>query len=281
MLSCSVVSDSATPWTVALQAPLCIEFSMQEYWNGLPCPPPGDLPHPGIEPSSPTLQARSLPAEPPGKPMNTGVGSLSLLQGIFPTQESNLHCRWILYQLSCCCCWVASVVSNSVWPHRRQPTRLPVPGILQARTLEWVAISFSNAWEWKVKLKSLSRVRLLATPWTAAYQSPPSMGFSRQECWSAVPLPSGPIPCFYAFSTSGSSMDSSLWNWSLYCFFGHLGTLWIHLSGTDHSVAETFHSIIRVDENSLYVIIVFFWLSRYSTLQEHLSECKIKTLAIK
>ena len=66
----------------------------------------------------------------------------------------------------------------------------PVPGILQARTLEWVAISFSNAWKWKVKGKSLSHVRLLATPWTAAYQAPPSMGFSKQEYWSGVPLPS-------------------------------------------------------------------------------------------
>ena len=66
----------------------------------------------------------------------------------------------------------------------------PVPGILQARTLEWVAISFSSAWKWKVKVKSLSRVWLLATPWTAAYQVPPSMGFSRQEYWSGVPLPS-------------------------------------------------------------------------------------------
>ena len=66
----------------------------------------------------------------------------------------------------------------------------PVLGILQARILEWVAISFSNASKWKVKMKSLSRVRLLATSWTAAYQAPPSMGFSRQEYWSGVPLPS-------------------------------------------------------------------------------------------
>ena len=65
-----------------------------------------------------------------------------------------------------------------------------IPGILQARTLEWVAISFSNAWKWKVKVKPLSCVWLLATPWTAAYQAPPSMGFSRQEYWSGVPLPS-------------------------------------------------------------------------------------------
>ena len=81
-------------------------------------------------------------------------------------------------------------MSDSVRPHRRQPTRLPVPGILQARTLEWVATAFSNAWKWKVKVKSLSRVWLLETPWTAAYQALPSMGFSRQEYWSGVPFPS-------------------------------------------------------------------------------------------
>ena len=70
------------------------------------------------------------------------------------------------------------------------PPGSPVPGILQARTLEWVAISFSNAWKWKVKVMSLSHVRLLATPWTTAHQTPLSMGFSRQEYWSGVPLPS-------------------------------------------------------------------------------------------
>ena len=70
------------------------------------------------------------------------------------------------------------------------PPGSPIPGILQARTLEWVAISFSNAWKWKVKVKSLSRVWLLATPWTAAYQAPLSMEFSRQKYWSGVPLPS-------------------------------------------------------------------------------------------
>ena len=70
-----------------------------------------------------------------------------------------------------------------------------VHGILQARTLERVAISFSNAWKWKVKVKSLSRVWLLATPWTAAHQAPPSMGFSGQQYWSGVPLPSPePLP---------------------------------------------------------------------------------------
>ena len=72
------------------------------------------------------------------------------------------------------------------------PPGSPVSGSLQARTLEWVAISFSNAWRWKEKVKSLSHVWLLATPWTAAYQAPPSMGFSRQEYWGAVPSPSPP-----------------------------------------------------------------------------------------
>ena len=70
------------------------------------------------------------------------------------------------------------------------PPGSPVPGILQARTLEWVAISFSNAGKWKVKVKSFSCVQLFATPWTVAYQAPPSMGVSRQEYWSGVPFPS-------------------------------------------------------------------------------------------
>ena len=71
-------------------------------------------------------------------------------------------------------------------PIEGSPPGSPIPGILQARTLEWVAISFSNAWKWKVKVKSLSCVQLLVTPWTAAYQAPLSMGFARQEYW--VPI---------------------------------------------------------------------------------------------
>ena len=82
-----------------------MEFSRPEYWSGQPFPSPGDLPNPGTESRSPTLQVDCLPAEPQGKPNNTRVGSLSLLQWIFPTQESKqdlLHCRPILYQLSYC-----------------------------------------------------------------------------------------------------------------------------------------------------------------------------------
>ena len=79
------------------------EFSRPGYWSGWPFPSLGDLANPGITPRSPALQADSLPAEPPGKPKNPGVGSLSLLQRIFLSQKSNqdlLHCRWILYHLS-------------------------------------------------------------------------------------------------------------------------------------------------------------------------------------
>ena len=128
MKSLSCVRLFVTPWTVPCQAPPSVGFFREEYWSGLPFPSPGDLPHPGIEPWSPALQADSLPSEPPGKnkvkvaqlcpavcnPRDYTVhgilqarvlewGSLSLLQQIFLTQESNcglLYYRWILYQLS-------------------------------------------------------------------------------------------------------------------------------------------------------------------------------------
>ena len=93
-------------------------------------------------------------------------------------------------------------------PRDSSPPGSPAPGILQARTLEWVAIYFSNAWKWKLKVKSLSRVRLLATPWTAAYQAPPSMGFSRQKYWSGVPLPSPHIKV-------RDALNKTNWNFAL------------------------------------------------------------------
>ena len=104
VLSHSVVSYSLRPHGTVATRLLCPQgFFRQEYWYGLPCPPPEDLPNPGIEPRPPALQADCLPSEPSGKPKNTGVGSQSLLQGIFPTQELNwgvMHFRWILYQMS-------------------------------------------------------------------------------------------------------------------------------------------------------------------------------------
>ena len=121
-------------------------------------------------------------------------------------------------------------MSDCAIPVDSSPPGSPIPGILQARTLEWVAIFFSNAWKWKVKVKSLSCARLLATPWTAAYQAPPSMGFSRQEYRSGVPLPSPSIGISARYSTevySSSSKPTStnfkiiLKNWWLFHFKNH------------------------------------------------------------
>ena len=87
------------------------------------------------------------------------------------------------------------------YPMDSSPPGSSVHGIFQTRILEWVAISFSNAWKWKVKVKSLSRVGLFTTPWTAARQAPPSMGFSMQEYWSGLPFPS-------------PMQESEKWKWS-------------------------------------------------------------------
>ena len=159
------------------------------------------------------------------------LGCHFLLQGIFLTQRSNpslWHCRRSpilqvdslpteplekpaaakLLQL---CLTLCDPIDGS-------PPGSAVPGILQSRTLKWVAISFSNAWKWKVKGKSLSRVGLFATPWIAAYQAPPSMGFSRQEYWSGLPLPSPGKPkkvkinLIWDFFSLGGEGDDRGWN---------------------------------------------------------------------
>ena len=93
-------------------------------------------------------------------------------------------------------------------PTDGSPPGSAAPGTLQARTLEWVAISFSNAWKWKVKVKSLSCVRLFATPWTAAHQVPPFMGFSKQEYWSGLPLPSPVWSHYFKANRWGNSGNS-------------------------------------------------------------------------
>ena len=149
---------------VALQALLSMGFFRQEYWNELPYSSPRVLPNPGIERVS--LMSPVLAAAAAAKPLQSCPPLCNCIDGL--------------------------------------PPGSPVPGILQARTLEWVAISFSNAWKWKVKVKLLSRVRLFVTPWTAAHQAPPSMGFSRQEYWSGVPLPSPPVLAgrFFTISTT-------------------------------------------------------------------------------
>ena len=122
---------------------------LSEYWSGLPFSSPGNLPNPGIEPRSPVLQAESLPAEPPGKPKNAGVGSLSLFQWIFLIREyepGSLHSRQRFTLTS----YVAAAKSLQSCPTLCDPIDgspggAPAPVFLQARILEWVAISLSNA----------------------------------------------------------------------------------------------------------------------------------------
>ena len=119
---------------------------------------------------------------------------LSYLQSFlsYDNKKLNLSVTYLHFQRSCYLHAAAVKLLQSCLtlcePIDGSLSGSPVPGILQARTLDWVAISFSNAWKWKVK--SLSNVLLFVTPWTAAYQAPPSTGFSRQEYWSGVPLPS-------------------------------------------------------------------------------------------
>ena len=105
-------------------------------------------------------------------------------------KKKNKNFPRVISATCCCCCYVTSVVSNSVRPHRWQPTRLCHPWDSPGKNTGVGCHSFSNAWKWKVKVKSLSCVWLFTTPWTAAHQAPPSMGFSRQEYWSGVPLAS-------------------------------------------------------------------------------------------
>ena len=130
-------------------------------------------------------------------------------------------------------------------PIDNSPPGSPIPGILQARTLEWVAISF-NAWKWKVKEKSLSRVQLFATPWTTAYQAPPSMGFSRQEYWSFS----------FSFSISPSNEYSGLISFRMDC----LNLL--SVQGTLKSLLQHHSSEASILQHSAYNLVT----SSYSFL---------------
>ena len=162
LCACSVVYDFLwPPWTVAWQA--SNEFSRQEYWSG-PSPWESFLPMSLI---SPALASRLFTSQVTREALTYYYAAAKLLQS---------------------CLTLYDLINGN-------PPGSPILGILQARILEWVAISFSNAWKWKVKVKvAQSCPTLIVTPWTAAHQAPPSMGFSRQEYWSGVPLPS---PTYY------------------------------------------------------------------------------------
>ena len=192
--SLSHVQLFATPWTIACQAPLSMEFSRLEYWNGLPFSLRGNKTNFKPWKVLPDLLCLSKLAVSLGQ-LGAKIGKLC--RWYWGTtwktvRENRVRFRsqpiWAGPRRLYWCHWVGSLLPTAAAAKSLQscptlcdpidgnPPGSPVPGILQARTLEWVAISFSNAWKWKVK--SLSRVWLLATPWTAAHQSPPSMGFS-------------------------------------------------------------------------------------------------------
>ena len=154
-----------TPWTAAYQAPPSMGFSRQEYWGGLPLPSPT-----GLESKLNNMMVKY-----------SHRWSALFVINVIIVNKCYFSSRLSIYNY----CYVAAAAKSLQScptlcnPIDGSPPGFSIPGILQARTLEWVAISFSNEWKWKVKVKSLSRVWLLATPWTAAYQPPPSMGFSR------------------------------------------------------------------------------------------------------
>ena len=196
MWSLSVVSNSLWPHEGAHHAPPSMGFSRQEFWSGLPSPSPGDLLTQGLNPG--LLHCRQMLYRlSHHRSLHISVYNWTIVEGDVNGFRFPFHSKDNFVFASTIPVTAAAKSLQScptLWnPTDGSPPGSPVPGILQARTLEWVAISFSNAWKWKVKVKSLSHVPLLVTPWTAAYQAPPPMGFSRQEDWTEVPLPS-PIP---------------------------------------------------------------------------------------
>ena len=175
--SLSCVQLFATPTDfVAHQASLSMEFSRQEYWSGLPFPFPEELPNPGNKSRSPALQADSLPFE---------------LQGsLYSESESR------------------SVLTDSLRPHRRQPTRLRRPWDSPGKNSGVGCHFHLRCMKVKSESEASQSCSLLATPWTATYQAPPSMGFSRQEYWSGVSLPSSHGHAFFALPSSYSPWNS-------------------------------------------------------------------------
>ena len=172
----------ATPWTTAHQSSLSITNSRS---------PPKLMSIEWVMPSSHLILCHPLfllPLIPPSIRVFSNESALRIRWPKWAEWPRWTKTLLLLLLLSCFSrVWLCDPIDGS-------PPGSPIPGIPRARTMEWVAISFSNAWKWKVKVKLLSRVQLFATPRTAAYQAPLSMGFSRQEYWSRVPSPS-PSPC--------------------------------------------------------------------------------------
>ena len=217
----SCVQLFVTAWIVTCQAPLSIDFSKQEYWSRLPFPNPRNLLSWGIEPvsvASPALVGiffiiswealkstysvktnKKLASRNKSNFQLKNIREIIVYVCVFNTRVFHTAGRCFTTwadreaQIKAAAAAAAKSLQSCLTLHNPvdgSPQGSPVPGILQARTLEWVAISFSKASKWKVKVKSHSRGQLFTTAWTAAYQAPPSMGFSRQEYWNGLPLPS-------------------------------------------------------------------------------------------
>ena len=186
VLGCfSRVQFFATLWTVAVEAALYMGFSRQEYWSYCHVL----LPNPRIESAylkSPTLAGRFFTTSTTWKALV--IMYIMITSYVYILQNDHRAKPSSHPSDSLAATKLLQSCPTLCDPIDGSPPGSPIPGSLQARTPEWVAISFSNAWKWKVKMKLLSRVRLLVTPWTAAYQAPPSMGFARQEYWSGERL---------------------------------------------------------------------------------------------
>ena len=212
-----------TPWTAACQASLSITNS------------------------SSLLKLMSIESVMPSNHLIL-CRPLLLLPSIFPSLRVFSHAAAAAKSLQLC-----PTLCN---PRDGSPPGSSVPGILQARILEWVAISLSNAWKCKVKVKSLSRARLLATPWTAAYQASPLMGFSRQKYWSGVPLPSPLFP-WAGGQSIGASASASVLPMNIQDWFP-LGLDWLDLlavQGTLKSLLQHHSSKVSILWHSAFFIV--------------------------
>ena len=226
----------------AHQAPLSLGFSRQEYWSGLPLPSPVSVPikHQTWLSKSEDLKVTGWMSElDAGSPPITNCsakesksshwnssrdGGLILSEPVPNGQVLTQHVSSLTYTT----CPATTAKSLQLCPTvcnpiDSSPPGSPVPGILQARTLEWVAISFSNAWKWEVKVKSLSCVRLLVTPWTAAYQAPPPLVL-HPPIWVPWHMRSFFHKSALALETYNSSVLSSLIKMTK--IFRHLSDKW-------------------------------------------------------
>ena len=197
MLSC--IRLFAIQWTIAYQAPPSLGFSRQACCSGLPFSSPGDLPNPGIKPGSSALQADALPSEPLGKPYDILLPS-NIEDIIFALPKQNIFL--LNLQIAVCLWWKLKICVPQNFSVKQNVSYICVchRTVMISDMFLCIRVSLFAQWRWcrsltiplllLLLLNHFSHVRLFVIPWIAAYQAPPSMGFSRQEYWSGLPLPS-------------------------------------------------------------------------------------------